>query len=501
MSRIDQTVQPFTQEERAVVLRAQLSFSCFLDEVFARSYDGRRFRMSDGQQLPFSLGDVHHAWALLAQTYNRVCILAPRMHLKSTILNHAFVFWRLFRGWGDVDAMVFSYKDQLAREHLQITKRLIKLNPYTRFWRDRKPGSDYLINFEVGFGDGDTWLGEAAGSGILSASRGRHPKLVVADDILSDYANQLGSPQLQRIDNVFRQVVMSLPDPHDPLIVVGTPQSYEDTLFQLKDDPTFHWARQPAILNDQTQATLWPERFDMGQLRRIRAAIKQRAFSVEYLLVPASLADAFLPMEAVRRCVDDELQLSSLEKPFVNAQHFPVYAGFDVGKSVHPSHISVFVELPDRTLVMVHQAFLEHWDYRTQASYINRVIEHFNVTKCYYDSTRAELDDRGLSKRAQGQRFTASLKANMALLLERRVYAASEEPGIILADDGRMLRQISAVKKDLQSVETSEGHGDAFWSIALAVRAAQDGPAMVDLGDINDMFGNARSRTALSEPA
>lgn len=92
MTRIDPYVEPFTDAERAVVLRAQLSFSCFLEDVFARSYDGLSFRMSDRRQLPFSLGDVHHSWALLAQTYNRVCVLAPRMHLKSTILNHAFVF-------------------------------------------------------------------------------------------------------------------------------------------------------------------------------------------------------------------------------------------------------------------------------------------------------------------------------------------------------------------------------------------------------------------------
>jgi hypothetical protein len=281
---------------------------------------------------------------------------------------------------------------------------------------------------------------------------------------------------------------------------VGTPQSYEDTLFQLKVDPTFHWARQPAILDEQSQATLWPERFDYARLRRIRAAIKQRAFQVEYLLVPAALADAFLPPEAVRECVDEALTLSSLDEPFENAEHFPVYAGVDVGKSLHPSHISVFVQAPDRTLVMVHQAFLDHVDYRVQTSHINRVIKHFNITKCYYDSTRAELEDRGLSKRARGQRFTASVKANMALLLERRVYAALEEPGIILYKDDRMLRQISAVTKDLQSVETSEGHGDSFWSIALAVKAAEDGPAAADLGDINELLGTPRRKAVLHLP-
>ena len=39
MSRIDPTVKPFTDEERAVLLRAQLSFSCFLEDVFARLLD------------------------------------------------------------------------------------------------------------------------------------------------------------------------------------------------------------------------------------------------------------------------------------------------------------------------------------------------------------------------------------------------------------------------------------------------------------------------------
>lgn len=488
--------QPLTADELAVVRRAQLSFSYFLEAVFARSFDGQLFRRADGQLVPFELGKVHRGWAVLAQSHNRLCVLAPRLHLKSTILNHAFVFWNLFKGAGDVDALVFSYKDQLAREHLAITKRLIKVNPYTRLWRDRRASSDYLINFEVTFGDGLAWLGRADGSGILSASRGRHPKLVVADDILSDYANALASPQLQRIDNVFRQVVMSLAGPHDPLIVVGTPQSYEDTLFQLKDDPTFHWTRQPAILDEQSHATLWPDHFGYAQLRRIRAAIKQRAFSVEYLLVPASLADAFLSPEAVRACVDEELELSSLEKPFANAEHFPVYAGFDVGKSVHPSHISVFVQGPDRTLAMVHQAFLDHVDYGVQIKYINRVIDHFNVTKCYYDNTNNVLEDRGLSRRAHGVHFTPNRKANMATLLERRILASPDEPGIILYKDDRMLRQISAVKKDLKSVETSEGHGDSFWSIALAVQAAEDGPAAADLGDVNEFLGNARRRTA-----
>lgn len=38
----------------------------------------------------------------------------------------------------------------------------------------------------------------------------------------------------------------------------------------------------------------------------------------------------------------------------------------------------------------------------------------------------------------------------------------------------------------LESIELDGGHGDAFWSVALAVRAAEDGPAMMVLGDWNE---------------
>ena len=94
---------------------------------------------------------------------------------------------------------------------------------------------------------------------------------------------------------------MSLPDPHDPLIVVGTPQSYEDILFELRHDPSFYWTRLPAILDEERRTTLWPEKFDHTQLQRQRAAIKERAFQVKYLLVPVSAVNAFLPREAGRR--------------------------------------------------------------------------------------------------------------------------------------------------------------------------------------------------------
>jgi len=45
-------------------------------------------------------------------------------------------------------------------------------------------------------------------------------------------------------------------------------------------------------------------------------------------------------------------------------------------------------------------------------------------------------------------------------------------------------------------VEVDDGHGDAFWSTALAVKAAEDGPAITVLGDWNDMADAGRGAPA-----
>jgi len=52
------------------------------------------------------------------------------------------------------------------------------------------------------------------------------------------------------------------------------------------------------------------------------------------------------------------------------------------------------------------------------------------------------------------------------------VYAGAER--LILFPEDRQRRQVLAVSNDLEAVETDEGHGEAFWSIGLAVLAADE---------------------------
>jgi len=65
--------------------------------------------------------------------------------------------------------------------------------------------------------------------------------------------------------------------------------------------------------------------------------------------------------------------------------------------------------------------------------------------------------------------FTQKSKQEMALEFETKVRTKS----MLLLPDDRQRRQILNVDNDLQSVASHEGHGDAFYSNALAIKAAE----------------------------
>ena len=458
----DDTPKPFTLDEYDIIQTSKAHFWFFLREVFLLSFKGRTYVHDDKSRGPFEFGEIHMEWAILAQYNPRLCIMAPRAHLKTTVLALAFAMWQMFKAEDTlVDILYFSYKKDLANEKIVELRRLIEANPYCRFWEDRKVAAETLIDYFIDWGEGPIAEATMKGEGILSATRGRHPSVVICDDILSDFTNPLGSTQLRQIERVFRQAIMSLPsNPTDPLIVVGTPQSFDDVLYSIGQDEEWIWMMYPAIKDVKKKEVQWPEKFGWERLKRVRRSIGRTAFEVEYQLTPVRLADQFFTMTELANRVDIDLPLWNLDNEFPNLDSLGVYGGVDVGRQVHPSHVAVFLELPDGTLIQLYHTFMDGEKYPDQVKQLNKIGETFKITRGYYDATFNALEDRGLSRRWTGRIFTRKLKGNMATLFEKRIFAQSDEAGIVLYNDNRMLKQIATVDKDLKAVSTVEGHGD-----------------------------------------
>src|SRR5712691_3689533 len=132
--RPSDTLAPFTEDELKTIKAAQKDFWFFLVNVYSKSFDGLDYLYADGQFRPWSLGLLQRTWARIVAgdglpperpPYSRWRIMAPRLHLKSTVLGHGYLFWRFFSEGIDVDALYFGYKRPLAEEHMEKLKRAI----------------------------------------------------------------------------------------------------------------------------------------------------------------------------------------------------------------------------------------------------------------------------------------------------------------------------------------------------------------------------------------
>jgi hypothetical protein len=97
---------PLTPKEQRTVREAQDDFAVFLRDVFPLSFEGQRFLWADGTYRDFTLGDFHIQLARLIQGElegggkSRFAFMAPRLHLKSTVLNYASPSGSCFGGTG-----------------------------------------------------------------------------------------------------------------------------------------------------------------------------------------------------------------------------------------------------------------------------------------------------------------------------------------------------------------------------------------------------------------
>ena len=167
-------------------------------------------------------------------------------------------------------------------------------------------------------------------------------------------------------------------------------------------------------------------------------------------------------------------------------REYSIVGGYDVGKRGNPSHCSIFAIADDDNespigqvqdkLVMIHQKFLDGWDYTRQVDYLTAVVDYFNVQKLYYDNTRGELEERFLPNQCVPIILSnrTGPKAKGKMELATNFAKLVEQKRIELIDNDRFLSQILCVTGDLQAPNTPSGHGDSFISVMLAVGAYYD---------------------------
>jgi hypothetical protein len=349
---------------------------------------------------------------------------------------------------------------------------------------DKTPRGDFTFRYGI-----DGKIAEILHGGLFSFKRGLHVNgALVADDILRDPDNPLAVGQMNKIEDHFMTESMFIPNRGCPIIVVGTPMIPGDLLTVLEKDERFFTRKLPALDPEPGRRVLFPDMYSEKFLLDTQKA-NPKSFASEFLLQPAFSTEAYFSYDEISRCEDASLRSLSATTEHMFTEDDEIYAGFDVGKKRHPSHLVVFKK-NGSYLEQIHQSFLDGWDYSAQIEYLNDAAKNFNITRGYIDNTRGELEDRGLNSAWNPMSFTSKSKHTMAQIFEETVHNDT----LRLLRDERQKQQILSVNNDLKAPVTPMGHGDAFFSIGMALTAAHDANRykVQDVGNLASLFEDTK---------
>ncbi len=449
----------WTPDEIKIISKSANDFVFFTNNIFSAS--SKHF--VGGQYIDDTCN-------FLSQNKNTIMVSA-RNHAKSYLFYSYFMWKMMFEGAGNHQEMhYFSFNADMAAYHISKIKNCILANPFFSEIIDSKSTAESVLKLSWD----KHYFTTLVPHGLIQFKRGLHSDSVTfVDDPFQDPENELNLSTIYKINEVMRSNILDIPIGEGELKIAGTAQSNEDFYYDTNLTNRFAVKILPAIYKDEKTGedrALWPQWMDLEELRKKEIERTPRVFSREYLCTPVLSTKSFFDKQILKdTVVDDNLVLLSPYKHRVTSNL--VVGGYDLGKRQHPAHFCVF-ELKGDKLVMIHQKFMDNWNYSngksftisnpTQLEYIKMCIENFGIQSIHYDNTRGELDaldEQGLLPRSMVPvTFSNKTKLSMATALDKIV----SRKQIVFCNDDRFLNQLCAVNSDLQAIESKEGHGDCY---------------------------------------
>lgn len=234
----------------------------------------------------FFAGAHHEEWAELLNAHKRLCVIAPRGHGKSFFYTFAYPLWMAERN-PDRSGFIFSASQPQAEEILIRIMREIDGNPKLSHLRPKQMRRWSAKSLELS--NGFTLHARGYGTKV----RGAHPIFICLDDILNDETAFSETVRTKQIDYFFSAVTNML-EPGGQIVCVGTPLHANDLYGVMRKTPGYVVREYPAIKADGT--ALWPERFPIHELERIRDEIKTLRFAREFMCSAVTDLSSLFPI-------------------------------------------------------------------------------------------------------------------------------------------------------------------------------------------------------------
>jgi len=438
----------------------------FAENVFSKSFD-YEFR---------SWQHIKNTCDLL-QYELKTCRVSAREHFKSSSL-YLFLLYILMyvTPLKDLKVGYFSYTSKFSGKHIKEFKKIVQNNPYFKDVIDLKQKAESLAEY--------TWDNkhtlEISPFGMLEFTRGLHLDIILIDDPFQDPENSLNLSKIEKINEIFKTNILQMGKGQNTRIhIVGTALSPKD--FYFDDDLMHEFKREiwPAIKNYERKEILWPEYWTFKALMGKKKSVGDNTFNQEFCCVPKSVDEGFFKKEEIDAVSKKELINHDIN--VLRDTKADIIAWFDIGKKAHVSSLSIFeVNHSQKKVKQIHQIFMEKWNYSnwsefipqkpTQIEYLKKAIQNFKIDSLFYDNTRGEFEiyaeQHMLPREMKPVVFSSKEKNKMATQFATLVYNRKIE----LIEDEDLKKSLLMVMGDLNSVSFGWFHGDAFWSICLALK-------------------------------
>lgn len=299
-----------------------------------------QLQTSNGRTL--EVPDHLKAWSRLMPEHQRLVLLAPRGHGKTTTVV-AYILWQFYRhahpvrtvgapsAPGTFSVLLFSAtQDQATAEH-ELARQFLVANE--ALFGDVGPRGTAAARKR-----GERWSAHgvrlASGAELRirayrTFSRGPHPDLLVLDDVESE-ANTGTKDQRDRSWRFFLDTL--LPMRAGQILVLGTALHADDLLHRLaapaSADAGFTWVKYRA-LDEASGELLWPERHPLADLLALRD-LDPLMFSREYQNEPIDDAASMFP-----RSLTDTLKVADATflPRYRHGPEVAVILGLDIARS------------------------------------------------------------------------------------------------------------------------------------------------------------------------
>lgn len=244
-------------------------------------------------ELGMEIGSQHKIWWNHLQQEEDICEMAPRDHGKSQSLARAYPIWRIKYDKWTKQVLILGADQPSAVENLDKIKDLIGSSISLRYLIPTKRRDTFFSRTEILLSNGKSMKAKGIGSPL----RGRHPQLIVLDDVLNE-DNSLSPEHQDRMRRYFNEVIVPMKDKgldwqrkqgfRSKIVVVGTAQDRNDLYHELQANQEYVGAKLKAITDDEHKSVLWPERYSYPDLIKLKGKIGAVSFSKEYQNEPLS---------------------------------------------------------------------------------------------------------------------------------------------------------------------------------------------------------------------